>query len=303
MSKHIAVLMGGWSAEREVSLVTGTECSKGLRTAGYDVTEIDVDRNIAAELSKLKPDACFNALHGRFGEDGNIQGLLNVMGIPYTHSGVLASAVAMDKTRAKQIFCKAGLKCPTGKTVSRDELTNGEVYEPPYVIKPNSEGSSVGVHIVKPGDNFNPVNGEWTFGDNVLVEKFIPGRELTVGVLDGQAFCVTEITSDRGFYDYEAKYAEGGSIHILPADLPDSITDLALEWATKAHEVLNCRGVSRCDFRYDDTEKDPGDLYLLEINTQPGMTPTSLVPEQAAHVGISFPELMSRLVEEAQCDC
>ena len=299
---HVAVLKGGWSPEREVSLSSGRECAKALRQAGFKVTEIDVDRAIAGKLEAMHPDVCFNALHGPVGEDGTIQGVLNVLGIPYTHSGVRASAVAMDKPTAKDVFSRLGLRCPGGKVVTLDAFEAGHPMEPPYVIKPIDQGSSVGVHIVKEGDNYRPTGEDWTFGDRVLVEPFIDGRELTVAVLDGEPLEVTEITSSRGFYDYEAKYAPGGSIHLLPAPVPASIRTEALEMARRAHEALGCRGVSRCDFRYDDTQSDPGVLYLLEINTQPGMTPTSLVPEQAAFRGISFPELVARMVEGAQCD-
>ena len=302
MSKHVAVLMGGWSVEREVSLVTGRACADALRQAGYQVSEIDVDRKVAANLIKIAPDVCFNALHGPIGEDGNIQGLLNIMGIPYTHSGLQASALAMDKPKAKRIFAQEGLRCSPGRVVNREDTLHGDPYEPPFVVKPTNEGSSIGVHIVRSGDNYRPIAENWAYGDEVLVEPFIPGRELTVAVMDGEALCVTEITSDHGFYDYDAKYAAGGSVHLVPAPLPDEITTEALDMASRAHAVLGCRGVSRSDFRYDDTEADPGELYLLEINTQPGMTPTSLVPEQAAYRGISFPELVSRMVEDARCD-
>lgn len=300
---HVAVLMGGWSPEREVSLSSGRECAKALRQAGWGkVTEIDVDRGVAARLASVKPDVVFNALHGPVGEDGNIQGLLNILGIPYTHSGVRASAVAMDKPTAKDVFAGHGLRCPEGKVVRLADFEDGEPMAPPYVIKPIDQGSSVGVHIVREGDNYRPTAADWPFGDAVLVERYIAGRELTVAVWEGDAMEVTEITSTRGFYDYEAKYAEGGSIHLLPAPVPDAIRRQAMDVAAQAHRALGCRGVSRCDFRYDDTAGGPGDLYLLEINTQPGMTPTSLVPEQAAHLGISFPELVSRLVEGARCD-
>ncbi|MBM86734.1 MAG: D-alanine--D-alanine ligase [Rhodospirillaceae bacterium] len=304
MSKHVAVLMGGWSAERQVSLSTGNACASALRSAGYRVTEVDVDRSIAQTLAKLHPDVCFNALHGPFGEDGNIQGLLNIIGIPYTHSGVQASALAMDKPRSKRIFKSAGLRCPDGVVCSRDDTIAGNTYDPPYVLKPINQGSSVGVHIIRAGDNHLPVIGDWPFGEEVLLEPYIPGRELTVGVFDGNAFCVTEITSDHGFYNYEAKYEEGGSVHLLPAPLPSAITEEAQSMAIRAHEVLGCRGVTRCDFRYDDTDDREGEgrLYLLEINTQPGMTATSLVPEQAVFRGIPFPTLLSRMVEDAQCD-
>ena len=304
MSKHVAVLMGGWSGEREVSLSSGHECAKALREAGYRVTEVDVDRNIPFRLAELKPDVCFNALHGRIGEDGNIQGLLNILDIPYTHSGVEASAIAMDKPRAKELFMRAGLKCPPGVVRSRAEALASESLKRPYVLKPIDQGSSLGVHIVRPGDNYSPTEEDWPFGDVVLEEKFIPGRELTVAVLDGAALAVTEITSEHGFYDYDAKYADGGSIHILPAKLPEAVTSRALEMAEQAHATLGCRGVSRADLRFNDSEGDasPDNLYLLEVNTQPGMTPTSLVPEQAGFHGMNFPALCAKLVEDARCD-
>ncbi|NQW12035.1 MAG: D-alanine--D-alanine ligase [Alphaproteobacteria bacterium] len=299
---HVVVLKGGWSAEREVSLVTGRECAAALRTAGFRVSEIDVDRSIANRLQELKPDICFNALHGPIGEDGNIQGLLNILGIPYTHSGVRASSVAMDKPTAKDVFARHGLRCPEGRVVSLDDFADGDPMPRPYVIKPIDQGSSVGVHIMRDGCNFSPTADTWSFGQAVLVERFIDGRELSVAVMDDEALAVTEITSERGFYDYDAKYTEGGSVHLLPAPVPDCVRDEALGAARTAHLALGCRGVSRADFRYDDTAAQPGTLYLLEVNTQPGMTPTSLVPEQAAHRGIPFPELVARLVEEARCD-
>ena len=299
---HVAVLMGGWSPEREVSLSSGRECAKALREAGWRVTEIDVDRGVAARLAAVKPDVVFNALHGPVGEDGTIQGLLNILGIPYTHSGVRASAVAMDKPTAKDVFARHGLRCPEGKVVTLADFDAGEPMAPPYVVKPIDQGSSVGVHIVREGDNYRPTAEGWPFGDTVLVERYVAGRELTVAVWDGEALEVTEITSSRGFYDYEAKYAAGGSLHLLPAPIPEPIRRLAMDSAAAAHRALGCRGISRADFRYDDTAGQPGELYLLEINTQPGMTPTSLVPEQAAHRGIPFPELVSRMVEGARCD-
>jgi len=302
MSKHVAVLMGGWSAEREVSLSSGRACAQALRTGGYRVSEIDVDRRVAHKLAALGPDVCFNALHGPFGEDGNIQGLLNIMGVPYTHSGVQASALAMDKPTAKRLFAQAGLRCPDGMVCSHQDTMVGNTYEPPYVVKPLNQGSSVGVQIIDQGRNHPLLTDDWAFGDQVLVEKYIPGRELTVGVFDGEAFCVTEITSKRGFYDYDAKYEEGGSVHLVPATLPDEITNEVLSMAVRSYEVLGCRGVARSDFRFDDTRERLGDLYLLEINTQPGMTVTSTVPEQAAFRGIGFPELVSRMVEDARCD-
>jgi D-alanine-D-alanine ligase len=299
---HVALLKGGWSPEREVSLASGAACAAALREAGFVVTEIDVDRDIAARLSELRPDVAFNALHGPIGEDGNIQGLMNILGIPYTHSGVLASAMAMDKPKAKDVFAGIDVRCPEGLVLTIEDFARGHPMEPPYVVKPIDQGSSVGVHIVKDGDNFSPDPETWTFGRHVLVERFIPGRELCVAVMDGEALTVTEITSDRGFYDYEAKYAAGGSVHVLPAKLPESVMREAMRMSEAAYQALGCRGVARTDLRYDDTDADPGTLYLLEINTQPGMTSTSLVPEQAAYRGISFSELVARMVEEATCD-
>ncbi len=301
--KRVAVLKGGWSPEREVSLVSGAAAAHALAELGYDVVEIDAGRDVAARLIDAKPDAVFNALHGQWGEDGCVQGLLEVLNIPYTHSGVLASALAMDKQRAKAVFEEAGIPSPPGKIVSRIEAAGGHVMTPPYVIKPNAQGSSVGVYIVRKGDNRSPselTSKEWSLGEDVLVEKFIPGRELTVAVMGDRALCVTEITTALAFYDYEAKYAEGGSEHILPADLPDDVTARCLDLALRAHLALGCRGLSRADFRYD--ASDPAEqLYCLEVNTQPGLTPTSLAPEQAAHLGVSFAELCAWLVEDASC--
>ena len=303
MSKRVAVLLGGWSAEREVSLSSGTECAAALRESGYDVEEIDVTRDIEALLKRLepRPDAVFNALHGRFGEDGHIQAMLNILEIPYTHSGLLASATAMDKARSKEIFKSAGIQCPEGQVLHVGDLRGGIVIDPPYVIKPNNEGSSVGVHIILPGDNYLPVD-DWQYGSDALVEPYIPGRELTVAVMGDRALGVTELRPNDGFYDYEAKYTDGKTVHLCPAPVPDSIAQLCMEKAVTAHRALGCRGVTRADFRYDDTMRNPGDLYLLEINTQPGMTPLSLVPEQAQHVGMSFAELVSWMVENAACD-
>lgn len=303
MSKRVSVLMGGWSSERDVSLTSGTECAKALRNAGYAVTEIDLKRDLGGLLKALKPapEAVFNALHGRYGEDGHIQAILNILEIPYTHSGLLASAIAMDKVRSKEMFKAAGLQCPEGHLVRIDEIPNGVLFDPPYVIKPNNEGSSVGVRIVMPGDNQAPGDG-WHFGGTALVEPYIPGRELTVAVLGDRALGVTELRPHRGFYDYEAKYTEGKTVHLCPAPVPDSIAQQAMESAVIAHRVLGCRGVTRSDFRYDDTHRSPGDLYLLEVNTQPGMTPLSLVPEQARHAGMSFEDLVSWMVENATCD-
>lgn len=303
MSKRVAVLMGGWSSEREVSLSSGMECAQALRKSGYDVTEIDVQKDLGALLAALTPapDALFNALHGRYGEDGTIQAVLNILEIPYTHSGLLASATAMDKTRSKAIFDTAGIPCPEGKVVNIADLRAGHVMKPPYVVKPNNEGSSVGVHIVMPGDNHLP-GDDWQFGDTVLVERYIPGRELTVAVLGGKALGVTELQPHQGFYDYEAKYTDGKTTHICPAPVNEAIAEKAMEYAVAAHEALECRGVSRSDFRYDDGTRDPGDLYMLELNTQPGMTPLSLVPEQAAYAGLSFEDLVAWMVENAACD-
>ncbi|MFN0022493.1 MAG: D-alanine--D-alanine ligase [Parvularculaceae bacterium] len=301
--KRIAVLKGGLSAEREVSLNSGAACAKALRSKGYDAIEIDVGHDLAARLAEIKPDAAFNALHGQWGEDGCVQGLLEVMGIPYTHSGVLASSLAMDKQRTKLVLKPAGVPSPEGRVMSRFEAAGGHAMEPPYVIKPNAQGSSVGVHIIRKGDNRLPSelsSEQWALGDEVLVEKFIPGRELTVAVMGGRALCVTEITTDLAFYDYEAKYAAGGSRHVLPAAIPPAIEKRCLDLALIAHRSLGCRGVTRSDFRYDApalTEQ----VFFLEINTQPGMTATSLTPEQAAHCGIAFPDLCAWIIEDASC--
>lgn len=301
--KRIAVLKGGWSPEREVSLNSGAACAKALREAGYDVVEIDAGRDLAAQLKQVAPDAVFNALHGQWGEDGCVQGLLEVMGLAYTHSGVLASALAMDKQRTKLVLAEAGVPSPEGRIVSRLEAAGGHVMAPPYVIKPNAQGSSVGVFIIREGDNRPPAeltSDKWALGDEVLIEKFVPGRELTVSVMGDRALCVTEITTSLAFYDYEAKYASGGSKHVLPAEVPPAVEARCFELALKAHQALGCRGVSRSDFRYDEAAKGE-QLFFLEINTQPGMTGTSLVPEQAAYCGISFPELCAWIVEDASC--
>jgi D-alanine-D-alanine ligase len=301
--KRIAVLKGGLSAERDVSLNSGAACAKALRSKGYDVLEIDVGKDLAIRLLEAKPDAAFNALHGQWGEDGCVQGLLEVMGIPYTHSGVLTSSLAMDKQRTKLVLRSAGVPSPEGRVMSRHEAAGGHVMEPPYVIKPNAQGSSVGVHIIRKGDNRPPselASDKWTLGDEVLVEKFIPGRELTVAVMGDRPLCVTEITTDLAFYDYEAKYAPGGSRHVLPAKIPAVIEERCLDLALLAHRALGCRGVTRSDFRYD-AEASTEQVYFLEINTQPGMTSTSLTPEQAAHCGVSFPDLCEWIIEDASC--
>ncbi|MAN78875.1 MAG: D-alanine--D-alanine ligase [Rhodospirillaceae bacterium] len=300
MTAHVAVLMGGWSAEREVSLVSGAACAKALGDAGYQVTTIDVQRDVGALITRLypRPDAVFNALHGRFGEDGCIQGLLDILGIPYTHSGLLASAVAMDKPMAKRLFEAEGIPVADHVVTTIEAARAKEPMARPYVAKPMNEGSSVGVHIVREGDNERPFEGSgWSYGEQVMIERYIPGRELTVSVMGGKALAVTEITTARGFYDYDAKYANGGSIHVIPAEVDQSVYDEAMELSERAFKAIGCRGVARTDFRYDGK-----DLYMLEINTQPGMTPTSLVPEQAAHTGLSFQDLVVWMVEQAECD-
>lgn len=303
-ARHVAVLKGGWSAEREVSLVSGAKCAEALRSEGYRVSEIDVDDTLAAVLTALKPDAVFNALHGRWGEDGCVQGLLELMRIPYTHSGVRASAAAMDKPMAKRLFHDAGIASPEGMVMDRHALGDKHPMPPPYVVKPVTEGSSVGVFIVRQGDNGPPgqiAADDWAFGDQVLVERYIPGHELTVAILGDRALAVTEIIPETKFYDYQAKYAAGGSRHVIPAEVNSQVYDCAMQVALAAHQLLGCRGVSRADFRYDNNVPGCDGLYLLEINTQPGMTPTSLVPEQAAYLGMSFGSLCRWLVEDASC--
>lgn len=305
MSKHVAVLMGGWSAEREISLRSGAACAKALRDEGFRVTEIDVDRNIAQRLSELKPDVAFNALHGKVGEDGTIQGILEVLQIPYTHSGVLASALAMNKQQAKIVMAAAGIPVAEGRVVSRHEAAKTHVMSPPYVLKPVCEGSSFGVVIVNAGDPPPSHLGadDWAYGDDMLAERFVPGRELTCAVMGDKALEIIEIrAADGGWYDYNAKYTKGGSIHILPADLKGNIYQIVQQLALKAHEALGCRGVSRADFRFDDRPDGSGEVIVLEVNTQPGMTETSLVPELAAYAGLSFGGLVRWMVEEASCD-
>ncbi|MEQ9681528.1 MAG: D-alanine--D-alanine ligase, partial [Rhodospirillales bacterium] len=282
------------------SLVSGAACAKALQDAGYQVTTIDVQRDVGALITRLypRPDAVFNALHGRFGEDGCIQGLLDILGIPYTHSGLLASAVAMDKPMAKRLFQAAGIPVADHVVTTIEAARAKEPMARPYVAKPMNEGSSVGVHIVREGDNEPPFEGSgWSYGELVMIERYIPGRELTVSVMGGKALAVTEITTARGFYDYDAKYVNGGSIHVIPAEVDKGVYDQAMDLSERAFTAIGCRGVARTDFRYD------GDtLYMLEINTQPGMTPTSLVPEQAAHAGLSFQDLVVWMVEQAECD-
>lgn len=306
MTKHVAVLMGGWSAEREVSLRTGAGCASALESVGYKVTEVDVGRDIAEVLAKLRPDVAFNALHGRGGEDGTIQGLLEILRIPYTHSGVLASAVAMQKDMAKTVLAAAGVPVPRGRVVTRFEAAKEHVLPTPYVLKPVSEGSSVGVFIVRDGRSHPPqelVGSDWALGDMMLAEHFVAGRELTCAVMGDRALDVIDIQPvSEAFYGYDAKYAKGGSIHVLPAKLKGNIYHKVQELALMAHRALGCRGVSRSDFRYDDTPGGTGELVCLEVNTQPGMTETSLVPEIAAHAGLSFGELVKWMVEDASCD-
>lgn len=302
---HVAVLLGGLSAERDVSLVSGKGCADALEGQVAKVSRVDAGRDLAAVLTTLKPDVVFNALHGAWGEDGCVQGVLETLQIPYTHSGVLSSALAMDKDKSKAVLKAAGVLVPGGGLYDRHEVAAGHVIPPPYVIKPNAEGSSVGVFLVREGAN-GPVTevGEdsWTYGEQVMVEPFIPGKELCVAVIGEKAgpraLTVTDITPTKGFYDYEAKYAPGGSVHVLPAVLPDHVFENALRQAELAHTAMGCRGVSRSDFRYDDVKDE---LVFLEVNTQPGMTPTSLVPEQAAHVGMSYQDLVRWIVEDASC--
>ena len=301
---RVAVLYGGISAEREVSLSSGEQVIVALRQAGFDVLPIDVGADLGAVIAALtpKPDAVFNALHGRFGEDGAIQGVLDWMGIPYTHSGVRASALAMDKIAAKAVFAAAGLPVAAGRTVEMPELEAADPMARPYVVKPINEGSSVGVQIVRQGDNRRvEIARSWSYGNAALVEEYIAGRELTVGVMGERALAVTEIVASHSFYDYESKYADGGSRHVIPARIDAATYDRAMQVAVAAHRALGCRGASRADFRYDDTVETPGRLVLLEVNTQPGLTPTSLLPEQAAHLGMSFPRLCAWMVENAAC--
>jgi D-alanine-D-alanine ligase len=304
---HVAVLMGGWSSEREVSLRSGAACAEALEGQAYCVSRIDVDREIGARLAEVGPDVCFNALHGRFGEDGCIQGLLETLGIPYTHSGVLASALAMHKERAKAVLRAAGVPVAESLVLPRAEAARAHAMKPPYVIKPPAEGSSVGVFIVRADQNHPPqelTSSEWTLGEEVMVERFVAGRELTCAVMGEEALGVIEIRPAEGlnFYDYESKYAPGGSIHVLPAPLKPNVYQLVQKLSVAAHRALGCRGVSRSDFRFDDRPEGTGELVCLEVNTQPGMTSTSLVPELAAYSGRSFGELVRWIVEDASCN-
>jgi D-alanine-D-alanine ligase len=301
---HVAVLMGGWSAEREVSLSSGRECVKALESEGYRVTAVDAGRDLAETLTRLRPDVCFNALHGRWGEDGCVQGLLEILGLPYTHSGVMASAIAMNKEQTKKIVARAGVPVAEARAVTIAAALADHVLPPPYVAKPIAEGSSVGVVIVDRGQNRPPqkiASIPVTRDGHIMIERFIPGRELTCATIAGKASAIIDIVSASHleFYDYEAKYAPGGSKHILPADIPASVSRAIETHTLSAHAALGCRGVSRCDFRWDEEKNE---LIFLEINTQPGMTPTSLVPELAEHAGIGFGKLVSMLVEDASLD-
>lgn len=306
MRKHVAVLYGGLSAEREVSLRSGEACAKALEDQGFKVTRLDVDRSISQRLADLRPDVAFNALHGRYGEDGIMQGILEMLRIPYTHSGVLSSSLAMQKDRAKDVMRAAGIPVPVGLTMHRLEVAKAHPMRPPYVVKPVSEGSSVGVLIVNEDHERPPqelTRSDWDHGDIVLVETFVAGRELTCAVIGDKPLDVIDIrAADGGWYDYHAKYAKGGSIHVLPANLKENVYHSVQDLALRAHCALGCRGVSRADFRYDDRPGGTGELVVLEVNTQPGMTETSLVPELAAYVGLSFGELVRWMVEDASCD-
>ena len=311
MIKNVTVLLGGWSEEREVSLASGAACAKALRQSGYIVSELDPPRDMKEFIAALtpKPDAIFNALHGRYGEDGTVQAILNMMQIPYSHSGQLASCVAMNKPMTIAIIKAAGIPCANGIVISQNILGSGDPMPRPYVVKPASEGSSVGIYIVKTGDN-GPDYRNWDYGD-ALVEEFIDGMELTVSVMsssnnggknnidDIKALCITELKPHNGFYDYEAKYKDGKTTHICPANIDDKLADKIKLYAIKAHQLLGCRGISRSDFRYDPKLKK---LAFLEINTQPGMMSLSLVPEQARYIGMDFPELVSWMVENSACD-
>jgi D-alanine-D-alanine ligase len=303
--RRIAVLLGGLSPERAVSLVSGEACAQALERLGAEVARIDAGRDLADALIAAQPDAVFNALHGAWGEDGCVQGVLETLGLPYTHSGVLASALAMDKAKAKAVLAAAGVRVPGGGLYERHQASREHVIAPPYVVKPNAQGSSVGVFLVLEGANSPPrelAAPDWTFGEEVMIEPYIAGREMCVAVLGEaagpRALAVTDIIAATGFYDYDAKYGEGGSRHVVPAAIPAHVTEAALRMAERAHAALGCRGVSRSDFRYDDIKDD---LVLLEVNTQPGMTPTSLAPEQAAYTGMDFDSLVHWIVEDASC--
>jgi D-alanine-D-alanine ligase len=295
---RVAVLMGGWTSEASVSRVSASFCGQAARNAGWDAIEVEVDRDLPVKLHDINPGRVFNALHGQIGEDGNVQGLLNIMNIPYTHSGLLASAIAMDKIMAKRLLAMAGIMVPRDILLVEDSRVYPQDSSQAHVIKPRNDGSSVGVVIVKAGDEA-PQRSHWDLETQLICEPFIPGRELTVTVLDGTALCVTEIKQENEFYDFDAKYAAGGSQHILPADIPEPVTLQACDWAERAYRTIGCRGVIRADYRWDEKNDQ---LYMLEINTVPGMTATSLVPEQARFIGLSGEELINHLLEMAQCD-
>ena len=303
MAKKVALLLGGWSVEREVSLTKGRKVEAALKEAGYDVTVVEVQKDIPALVNALtpKPDVVFNNLHGRGGEDGEIQSVLEILGIPYTHSGVLASAIGMDKPAAKIMAASAGVPVAEGIVASKEDVLAGRIMSAPYVVKPTNEGSSVGVRIVLGGDNHPPLDAEsWTYGNEVLVERYIPGRELTVAVLDGAAQAVTEIISHTRFFDYEAKYHDTRTEYALPAPVPEDVYEAALDYAERVYRVIGCAGLARCDFRFDDTKGASG-LCFLEINTQPGLTAESIGPSQVVRNGMSFVQLCAHLVETAQC--
>src|SRR5436190_11512969 len=301
---HVVVLMGGWSSEREVSLTSGRGVAGALRERGWsNITELDMDRDVAVRLAELKPDVVFNALHGTPGEDGTVQGMMDLMGLSYTHSGLETSVIAIDKELTKMVLVPHGIRMPAGKVVSSESLHQEDPIARPYVVKPVNEGSSVGVAIVTESGNYgNPigrdVEGPWLHFDRLLAEPFVKGHELTVAVLNGEALCVTELKPKVGFYDYDSKYTDGLTEHVCPAQLPDNIAAAMLDMAARAHRLLGCKGASRSDFRWDDEQGEAG-IYLLEINTQPGMTPLSLVPEQARQRGIEYGELVERLIAEA----
>ncbi|MHA1158757.1 MAG: D-alanine--D-alanine ligase [Alphaproteobacteria bacterium] len=305
MRQHVAVLMGGWSAERPVSLSSGAACAEALRATGYRVSEVDVDRDVARVLADLAPDVVFNALHGPYGEDGSVQGVLETLNIAYTHSGVLASALAMNKPLAKDVLRAAGVPVAESVLVNRFEAAESHLIAPPYVIKPPNEGSSFGVLIVHEDATHPPQQlyaDDWPYGDQVMIEKFVAGRELTCAIRGNEVLDIIDIVTENRFYDYEAKYEEGGSKHILPAVLSSFVYQNVQKLALRAHQALGCRGVSRADFRFDDSLEGISGLICLEVNTQPGMTATSLVPEMAAHAGMDFPALVRWMVEDASCN-
>jgi D-alanine-D-alanine ligase len=303
-SLHVVVLMGGWSKEREVSLTSGAGIAAALRERGWsNVTELDMDRDVALRLAELKPDVVFNALHGTPGEDGTVQGMMDLMGVKYTHSGLETSVIAIDKELTKMVLVPHGIRMPAGRIIESESVYSGDPMARPYVLKPINEGSSVGVAIVTADGNYgNPIGrdvpGPWHEFDELVAEPFIKGRELTVAVLNDEPLAVTELKIDSGFYDYEHKYTDGRTLHVCPAEVPDDIARSMMDMAAKAHRLLGCKGASRSDFRWDDEQGEAG-VYLLEVNTQPGMTPLSLVPEQAKMKGIAYGELVERLIEEA----